>query len=269
MNHHRSRPTFFRMLSGVSLTLAVAVISVFAGQAQAQVLVTDVANTANTAATTTALTGEFAQTALRWAATAQNYIDQLTRYEQILIKVANLSSMSLASINNQMQPISDPSSFVQNACPGSQNVVGTVMSMVGLSSLLNSDPSANISLTQQQICQQITLRQIDKYNITVGMLNRLNQYSGLVSQIEQLRNDLSFLSGVGDLNSNTNQVLRTSNQLTTEMSNWKANLDADDAMISALQQQQSVYAKMALNGKQSGLVGNIIQAGAFAAAFSN
>jgi len=240
----------------------------------AQVLVTDVTNAANTAATAAATTSgtsaqiaEFGQTALRWAATVQQYAQEVASYEQVLIRVANLEGMGVASINNQLQPISDASTFVQNACPGSQNMVSSAMSMVGLSSMLNSDPSANIAVTQQQICQQITLRQIDKYNITVGMLNRLNDYSGLLSQIEQLRNDLSVLSGVGDLNSNTNQVLRTSNQLTTEMSNWKANLDADDAVISALQQQQSVFAKLALNGKPPGLLGGVVQGAIFVAAF--
>jgi hypothetical protein len=51
------------------------------------------------------------------------------------------------------------------------------------------------------------------------------------------------------------------------MVDWHSQIAKDDAIISTLQQQQGLLAKKALAGSNT-ILGNVVQAGAFAAAFN-
>jgi len=247
--------------SRISLHKAASVLSLigcllFTGPVRAQWATID------TAAINAAI-AEYGEQAARWGKTLAQYQQQVAHYQQMIATVANL--------NFSIQPtstltrITDISGMVAQACPGSSRLADSASSIAGLASL---NLGGNLAANQQTICQRITLLQIDKYNKTADMLGRMNQYSGLFGQIDDLRNRVSGANSVGDLQANTNEAVRNANKLTKEISDWQGQMAASDAAIRALQEQQSALANIALKGRSSPL-GEIVQAGAFAAAFSN
>lgn len=191
------------------------------------------------------------------------YQKQIAHYQQMIASALNLNfSVQATGTLTRIVNISD---MVAQACPDSGGIAGSVLGITGLSSL---NLGGNIAVNQKTICQQITLLQIDKYNKTADMLERMNQYSGLLQQIDQLRSSLGGASAVGDLQANTNEAVRSTNKLNKEISDWQGQMSANDAAIATLQAQQSILANVALKGKSSA-IGEIIQAGAFAAAFND
>jgi hypothetical protein len=226
--------------------------------------------TYDSAAVTKAI-DEYAEQAKRWTETAAQYEKEIgqfqkevAHYQQMIASVANLKFPTLA-ISNNLTPITDTSTFVSQACPGSGGAVSSVLHALGLSSL---DLNGNIAQSQQQICQQVTLLQIDKFNKTADLLTRMGKYGSLFQDIDRLRDALGGTTAIGDLQANTNEAVRDSNKLAKEVNDWRGLMAADDAAIRTLQDQQSILANIALKGKSS-VIGNIVQAGAFAAAFSN
>lgn len=170
----------------------------------------------------------------------KSYEELVMQYEQMLVKVQNLgTNFSLAA--NTLQPISDPSALINADCPSGQGGGLAGIAMSALSSLI----SQPLDQGQRVICAQIITRQVDKYNKTVAMLNKIQGYSGALQNLTNLANSISTL---GQSNATTTQVNTYSSQIQTEMSNWEADMRADDTMIAALQSQQTMLANMALNG---------------------
>ena len=209
---------------------------------------------------------EYAEQAARWAETVKHYTDQINHYRQMVASVMNLSLSGL-TMSNDMKPITDPAGFVTQACPGSGSLASALLDITGFSAL---DITGNVAQSQQQLCQRITLLQVKKYNETVDLLNRMNdKYNSLFKQIESLR---ALFSNSGDIQASTNQVARSELEFNQDVENWRTRMNAYDAAIQTLQSQQSILANIALKGANSsgtvgGLIGNIVQAGAFAAAF--
>lgn len=228
----------------------------FTSPARAQLATVDFAAIATAAE-------EYAEQAKRWSDTVKQYEAQVAHYQQMIARAANLNFS--VEPTSTLDRITDISGMVAQACPGSDNIVDTALSITGLSSL---NLGGNLAKNQQQICQQITLLQIDKYNKTADMLGRMHQYSDLFQQIDQLRNLVDGSSSVGDLQANTNEAARNANKLAKEISDWQGQIAANDAAIHALNEQQSLLANIALKGKSSPL-GQIVQAGAFGTAFSD
>jgi hypothetical protein len=213
---------------------------------------------------------EYAEQAKRWLETLEQYREQIAHYQQMMASVMSISFSGM-TISNKLSRIDDPSSFVAQACPGSGDLASTALDLVGLSSL---DFNGNIAQSQRQICQRITLLQIDKYNKTADMLNKMNQYGSLFQQIDQLRAALGSINAIGNLQANSNEVARSGFKLTGDVENWRAQMTADDAAIQTLHGQQTLLANLALKGTNASgtvgaVIGNVIQGGAFAAAFSD
>jgi hypothetical protein len=260
MTNSLARPMKSR-LHQVALTLAL--FGIFAGAAHAQVLVTD------TAAITTAQEGfqsQLAQTVeqytkqgMQYAKQLEQYQQQVQQYEQILTSIQSLATGGITLTSGRLTPISDASNLIQQSCPGA-NGGGILGSMT---SIVTSTFDSSITKNQQNICAQIVLAQVDKYNKTVKMVNDTQQFG---QELQQITASLSQMSTQGDSNRVSANTGTHSEQLAWEMQDWQSQMKNDDTIIATLQQQQGILAKVALNGSNT-ILGNVVQAAAFAKAF--
>jgi hypothetical protein len=219
---------------------------------------------------------ESASNIVRWAQQQadmlQQYLQMVEQYEQ-MVKQYQQMITSVTNLNFSIRPtqtltrISDISDMVSQACP---NFTGDAVSMVldfVKSSLFDSRTS--LADSQQTICTQTTLLQIEKYNKTVDMLDRLKEYTQLLQDIETSRsaNVNGSDNSAANLQASIDEAARTANKLQKEAQDWQGQMAAADAAISTLQAQQTVFANVRLKGKNAFLLGQITQALAFKAAF--
>ncbi|WP_426662352.1 hypothetical protein [Rhodanobacter aciditrophus] len=241
--------------TGLNAALAIglsATATLFASPVAAQILVTDGASiTANNAG----FAAQLAKTVEQYAQQIQSYATQVQQYQQMLTKVMNLGTNF--SITPSAPSQLDANQLIQANCGGGGSITSSVLN--GMSSLMGQ----SLTQSQQQICAAIITAQVDKYNQTVLMMQQIQSNIPAVQKIGDLA---STFSNMGSSSSATTQISGFSAQLNTEMSNWQAQMNADDALINSLQQAQGILAKKALNGGGT-LLGNTVQATAFAAAF--
>lgn len=249
-------------ISPTALTLAL-IAAVFASSAQAQVLVTD------TAAISTSEEGfksqlaqsveQYTKQGMQYAKQIEQYQQQILQYEQILTSIQSLATGGITLTSEKLTPISDASNLIQQSCPGASGggILGSMTSFV-TSSFDNS-----ITKNQQDICVQIVLVKIDKYNKTVKVVNDTQRFG---QELQQITTTLSKMTTQGDSDRVTANTAAHSEQLAWEMQDWQSQMKKDDAIISTLEQQQGILAKMALNGHHT-ILGNVVQAAAFAKAF--
>jgi hypothetical protein len=185
------------------------------------------------------------------------YVMQGQQYAQMLTKVMNLGT-NFQLLPNTMQKI-DADPLVQANCnSSSSSIIGSLLNDV--TSLLNQTTAKS----QQSICTQIIITQVDKYNSTVDMLSTLSVDSNAVKTLESAANTFS---NMGESSSATTQGTSLNNQVSAQVNDWTAHLKADDAIISSLQDMQSTLARQAMNAKPD-LAGEAVQAGALTAAFT-
>lgn len=242
-------------------TVASALIAVgtaLTGTAQAQWVVTDPALQTNV--TANQLTQD--------AHLVQQYTQMITQYTSMLTTLRSLN-LNIMPINNQLTPISDPSAMVSQACPGA-SLAGSALGAIGLDSSL---VDGEIVSQQRAICTNIVLLQVDKYNTVANMLNQMNNYFAGLQQLTATADKVADMvsNAIGNREMLSNQTQDTQLRLSTEMANAQQHIQAVDATIATLKDQQSILANIALKGSNStglgALTGQIIQAGAFAAAF--
>lgn len=247
-----------------TLTLAL-IAGVFASGAQAQVLVTD------TAAISTSEEGfksqlaqsveQYTKQGMQYAKQIEQYKTQLEQLRNILTKIQSLGTgISLVPKNMEKLTQDQSNQLVDQACPGAPP--GAVVSGV-ISDLLGSSHQP-ITVRQQLICQKIVLLQVDEYNLVAEALSQLN---GQASTVQKLTGIVNSISTLGESNSATSQAEQYMAQLQTASDTWKKQIDADEAAIATLQQQQGVLAKVALNGSNT-VLGHVVNAVALKAAFT-
>jgi hypothetical protein len=191
-----------------------------------------------------------------------NNLQQLqTEYAQLVSSINGLST-GLSLVPNQLQQISDPSSLIQANCQSSSGSGIAGIAMNALSSL----NSQSITATQQQICATIVTTEVDKYNKTVAVLNDMGQYNTMFQQVQQVNQAVQTLADNGRAN---NQTQVYSSAVTTEMSNWHAQMEADDAIISTLQQQQDMLSRVSLNGGGGGMLSTSLPDTSFQSVIGN
>jgi len=190
----------------------------------------------------------------------QQYELQLQQYQQLLINIKNLGNQ-VPSFNNNLQHL-DAAQLQKVQCDSTAgpswfgNLVVSVFA-----------PSSPYSKSQQQICQNIVSIQVQEYNETADMLNRMNQYAALARDTESERDAVGQTDN-GDLSSNSNQVERNSAELDLEMGNWQARMKAYHAEIGALQATQSLLAEAEMKARTPDLLGTSVQAAALKAALT-
>ena len=189
----------------------------------------------------------------------QQYELQLQQYQQMFINLKSLGNV-MPSFNNQLQHL-DANQLAQVEC----NSPNGTWSVGGIAQSITSSFNKSYVEAQKEICAQVVTIQVDKYNKTADMMDRMNYYNSLAQQTDQSRTGISQESGTGDLNSNTNQAARNLADLQTEFANWQSRMAADDSMLKTLQDMQSVLAEAALKGSQD-MLSKGVQAAALAAA---
>jgi hypothetical protein len=234
-----------RAMATAALTL------LFGGTASAQVSVInytgDLANKAGFAA--------------QLAKTVEQLQQEVAQYEQLLNTVEGLGT-NISLVPNQLQPIGDPTALVDQSCPGASG--GALVSSVVTSIASSLTGTASITDQQQELCQKITLLQIDEYNKTVDIANKIGGYGGTLQKLNTLANEVNTL---GTSSGATTQAQTYAANITTEMNDWQTQLAGDENLIKALQAQQGILARTAMRGQNTPL-GNVIQAGALAAWFA-
>ncbi|HUB90276.1 MAG TPA: hypothetical protein VMA74_11190 [Dyella sp.] len=179
--------------------------------------------------------------------TIQQLLTEKAQLEQLMSKISGLH-FGINLGNQSLQPVSDASrdQLIQMNCQGeSGGIIGSAVNA------LTSLASQSIRQSQQQICAQIVIAQVDKYNITVTMLNEVQKYNTVFDQVSDIIDEVDTLADAGRAHT---QAQTYSNALTTEMANWRAQMEADDAIIRTLEDQQSMLARAALNGGGGGSV---------------
>ncbi|GAA0254495.1 hypothetical protein [Rhodanobacter caeni] len=254
------------MLLRVRLTaLALLIAAVFGGGAHAQVLVTD---SAAISTTEEGFKSQLAQTVEQYTKQGMQYAKQIEQYQtqleqlhNILTKIQDLGTgISLVPKNLEKLTEDQSNQLVDQACPGAPP--GAVVSGV-ISNLLGSTKQP-ITVRQQLICRKIVLLQVDEYNIVAEALSQLNAQASTVQKLNDIVNSIST---IGESNSATSQAQQYMAQLQTASDTWKKQIDADEAAIATLQQQQGVLAKVALNGSNT-VLGHLVNAVALKAAFT-
>lgn len=240
---------------GLVLAIALA-LGIAPTNANAQVLVT---NPILQSANHSDFLAQLEKTISQYEKQIQQYELQLQQYQQMFINLKSLGNV-MPSFNNQLQHL-DANQLAQVECSSSN---GT-WSVGGIVQSVTSSFDKTYVEAQKEICAQVVTIQVDKYNKTADMMDRLNYYNSLAQQTDQSRTGISQDSGTGDLNSNTNQAARNLADLQTEIANWQSQMAADDSMLKTLQDMQSVLAEAALKGSQD-MLGKGVQAAALAAA---
>jgi len=254
METTRSHASESRLIQRGGLVLAI-VLALGLGplSANAQVITNDPGAIAK-------LVSQIEKQAQQYEKQIQQYELQLQQYQQLLINIKNLGNQ-VPNFNNNLQHL-DAGTIAQAQCGsagGSSWFGGLIVSVFA--------PTSPYAQSQRQICQDVVAIQVQKYNETADMLNRMNRYAALAKDTESNRNAVGQTSN-GDLSSNTNQVERNSSELDLEMSNWQARMKAYDAEIGALQATQSILANAAMSARTPDLLGTSVQAAALKAALS-
>lgn len=262
MNRKSLHVRLARRLRGASLAGGLALVCLLmAGNVSAQAAGGGVTTTDPGALAK--LIAQLAKLKEQYEKQVQQYQLQLQQYEQMFINIKNLGNQ-VPNFNNQLQHL-DANAITQAQC-GSGGGGGGSSWFGGLMVSVFA-PTSPYAQSQHQICQNIVAIQVLQYNATADMLNRMNGYVGLANTTENLRSSVGK-SNTGDLQGNTNQVVRYSGELDLEMSNWQARMKGYDAEISALQATQSILAKAAMSSRTPDLLGTSVQAAALKAALT-
>jgi len=247
-----------KLASKVAWTLATAIVGcLLSPSTRAQWVVVDPTQISQDAT-------NFAQTIAQYGKEIAQYQAVLEHYRQQLVSLTQMN-FSLPTMQNSYQEISqsDMQKLASDACP-SANGNGLSGGVTSLLQIFTPDANKSILENQQKICIQIQFRQMDKYNLTVKMLSRIQSYSSnmesISGQLGQVGTSQGAMDGV-KANIEANNLA-----MNTEMQLWDKQVQADDQMISYLRNQQGVQARTILNGSST-LLGNVVQAATFATAF--
>ena len=243
-------------LAGLTFALCAA-LGIAPGDARPQVVTIDPAHIAKDVA-------NFAKTMEQYAKEIAQYQAVLQHYQQQLVRFTHMD-FALPTMQNDYHEISsgDAADQVARACPSTSGS-GVAGAVSGLLQIFTPKANSSILRNQRMICEQIQFRQIDKYNLTVRMMNRLKDYSkNLKSLQDQMQ---SGGDSEGAMAGTKGNIELNSSALENEMKTWDGQINADDQMISYMRSQQSVQAREILNGSNT-VLGNVTQAATFAAAF--
>ena len=247
------------------VVLIAALLGIAVDAAKAQVLVTDptaiAANEEGFKSQLAQSVAQYARQGMQYAKQLEQYYQQVEQYQQLLMSIKGLGiNISLSS--SKLEPIDDPSALIDQNCPSASG--GSVIGSLVTSAAAAVSPETPITVAQQQICANITMLQVDEYNRTVAMLGKLDQYGSTLQKLNKLTNEVKTL---GTTSGATTQAVTYSAITAHAMQEWQTAIAGDQAVIQALNQQQSILAKAALKG-QSSVIGTVVQAAALKAAFS-
>lgn len=264
MNHPSSRRPSSRTSMrkrGVASGLAL-VCGLFAAVTQAQVIVSDPILEGSGAAIDASTAASYARQALQLEQEVQSAANTYAQLQNILMQAQSLGS-NISLVSTPLQKISNSGPIIDAACPGAggSGIVGEALNAI--SSALN--PNQSIASRQQVICSTIVVYEIDEYNKTVDALNAVGQYSA--TTLSKLNDLIASVDTLGKTSNAQAQAANINVALAAAMHTWQAQISSDQEMVSALQAQQSILAKVAMHGNPTAL-GTLVQATALKAAFT-
>jgi hypothetical protein len=181
--------------------------------------------------------------------------DQLGVLQQQLTQMQNFTSGGM-NLSTSMTPRKKDAGM-ETRCPDAPSSFGFDL----LSTIFKVDLDGNIPQQQQEVCARIVYAENDKFNRTVDLLQKLEQMGREYNIIDSGRAGVGESSG--GLQTNTNDAIRFTAELQTEVSYWDANNKALDVYIQGLYQEQEVLAQRAMRGTNRrglhGVVGSAIQ----------
>jgi hypothetical protein len=251
---------------------SVLVFSFFATCIDAQVLVIDSPATAvNSAGFSSQLAKTVAQYTLQleqrttqiraYASQLMQYEKQIQQYQQLLMTVAGLGT-NISFSSNKLKRIDDYAEIIEQNCPAPAG--GSIVSSVVTSIASSISASQSITESQNQICAQITMVQIDQYNKTIEISNLLDGYGGTLQKLNKLANQINSL---GSASGATTQAETYSATVSFAMKHWQTQMEGGDALIKALEHEQTILARVAMRGKST-VLGNVVQAATLEAWFA-
>lgn len=195
---------------------------------------------------------EYYEQKMRWLRTLQ-------QFQQALIQVqAAINSFGLPT-SPMMTPVAE-NYLVAEKCGG--NLDFSLSSMISTFVL---DLDGDIKSQQQKVCASIQMMQNRKFNDSVNFMNET-----LPSMTESLLRVLSIRlvsNDQGQVQGADSESLRLANDLAVQSQAWQARMQAYDAYISTMTQNQNILATKALKGKNS-LVSNLVKTAALKTALS-
>ena len=102
------------------------------------------------------------------AKTVEQLQQQVAQYQQLLMTVEGLGT-NISLSPNRLQPITDYSSLIDQNCPSSSG--GSIVASVVTSIASAVSSSQSIAESQQQLCAQITMVQIDDITQELAPVN--------------------------------------------------------------------------------------------------
>lgn len=196
----------------------------------------------------------------QYATQLDQYRQEVQQYEQLLMKVQGLGTniSFMPSTLNQMSE-ADTAQLIEQNCPGTPGLQGLITSIAS-----SISPTKPIIASQQQICASIVALQVDEYNRTVFIVNKLAEQATTLQKLNDLANAVDTL---GKTNGATTQIDNYATTVAKGMTDWQTQVAADEALIKALTAQQQVLSHVAMKGSNT-VLGNVVQVGVLAGALA-
>ncbi|WP_235566528.1 hypothetical protein [Lysobacter sp. Root667] len=237
---HRSRVG--RRSIRKAAVVATLLTVLWAGQASAQMIVSDPVNYAAKLQQIAKDAAEFGKNAQRWQETASHYQQQLIKLQRM--------NFGQARMEDSFPP--RPQDYgMEDMCPGPGRGIRDQLTSAFRQAMPRLD--GNVVDEQQAICQRLVYAENAKYNESVSMLRTLMQRSREFAQIESQRD--SVRNSPGALAANDNEAYRFVARNQLELDYWQARMKAYDDYIEALKWDHTRLAKRAIRGKRGALDG--------------
>ena len=256
-SHQRERPARKGLAPrGLAFACILAVGNAGAADSVIEVgpsLIQQLLNQINTYTAQIEAAGEYSEQATRWKATLQHYQQQLTKMQALISNFGLPKAQALSKVEDDY--------LVAEKCP--EQGSGGLAAMVAKPFKLN--PDGNLIEQQRQICVNIRTMQNRKYNDTVEyLLSTAPQMDGFLKTLDSAR---ASSNEQGAMEHSDNEALRLNNKLATQEQQWSTRMQAYDAYVEIMEENQRVLAQGAMRGKRS-MVGAVVKTAALKAALS-
>lgn len=190
---------------------------------------------------------EYGTEAKRWSDTAQQYKNE---YDSFMAQIAQITNIaySLGIKPGQKLDRIPEDHGVADRC--GENA------MAALGRLITLNPSGNIVNQQKQICASIQIMQNKKYNETVAFL--ADNQKEMIKDFDQFKQQANKAKNIGDSNKAAQDGVSLTSKLQSRISNYQTQMQAYDAYIATLTNQQQNLARIAMKGK-AGVVGTLVK----------
>lgn len=232
--------------AGRRLSLLTALLTGFlaAGQAGAQIPVTDVASIAKQVFTSLERALEHVETIKKWKQQFDNFEKELTKFTTML-------KLNGIDIRQDLKPrgLTDG---VELACPS----VAELPSFTEVFNILSLDENAEITKQQEKICVKIQMARNIRYNEMIKVLERIEKRAQDLEALKRKQETMS--DDPGAMAGAMNNMSSFMSQTQIDMQYSQSVIESYDIYIASLQDDQRKLAKAAMRGKKT-ILGTVAQ----------